>query len=68
MNAGIVAQNILLLCTSIDLVGCPCAEMNKETLKQLLSLNENQLQYITFPFLIRRTDHKIRGNNIKKLI
>jgi len=49
MDAGIVAQNILLFCTSIDMVGRPRAGMNKELIKKLLSLNETQYPLLNIP-------------------
>lgn len=49
MDAGIVAQNILLFCASIDMVGRPRAGMNKESIKELLSLNEAQYPMLNVP-------------------
>jgi len=49
IDAGIVAQNILLFCTSIDMVGRPRAGMNKELIKELLRLNETQYPLLNIP-------------------
>jgi nitroreductase len=49
IDAGIVAQNILLFCTSIDMVGRPRAFMNKESIKELLKLNEKQYPVLNIP-------------------
>lgn len=49
IDAGIVAQNILLFCTSIDMAGRPRAGMNKELIKELLSLNETQYPLLNIP-------------------
>ena len=49
MDAGIVSQNILLFCTSIDMVGRPRASMNKESIKDLLSLIDSQYPMLNIP-------------------
>ena len=49
IDAGIVAQNILLFATSIDMVGRPRAGMNKELIKELLNLNETQFPLLNIP-------------------
>jgi SagB-type dehydrogenase family enzyme len=49
MDAGIVAQNILLFCSSIDMVGRPRAGMNKQSIKELLHLNDQQCPMLNIP-------------------
>lgn len=54
IDTGIVAQNILLFCTSIDMVGRPRAFMNKESIKELLSLNEKQYPILNIPVAYKK--------------
>ncbi|MEW6507604.1 MAG: SagB/ThcOx family dehydrogenase [Bacteroidota bacterium] len=54
IDAGIVAQNILLFCTSIDMVGRPRAGMNKKIIKVLLSLNETQYPLLNIPISYKK--------------
>jgi len=49
IDTGIVAQNILLFCTSIDMVGRPRAFMDKDTIKELLKLNDKQYPILNIP-------------------
>lgn len=49
IDAGIVAQNILLFCTSIDMTGRPRSGMNRKLIKELLGLKESQLPLLNIP-------------------
>ena len=49
IDAGIVAQNILLCCTSIGLTGRPRSGMNRKLIKELLGLKESQLPLLNIP-------------------
>jgi len=49
MDAGIVTQNILIFCASVDLVSRPRAGMNKEKIKELLKLNDTQYPMLNIP-------------------
>lgn len=49
IDAGIVAQNILLFCTSIDMTGRPRSGMNRKLIKELLGLNDSQLPLLNIP-------------------
>lgn len=49
IDAGIVAQNILLFCTSIGMTGRPRSSMNKARIKELLGLKESQLLLLNIP-------------------
>lgn len=49
IDSGIVAQNLLLFCTSIDMVGRPRAGMNKDSLKEFLNLSETQYPLLNIP-------------------
>jgi SagB-type dehydrogenase family enzyme len=49
IDAGIVAQNILLFCTSIEMVGRPKTGMNKEIIREFLKLNETQYPMLNIP-------------------
>lgn len=49
IDAGIVAQNILLFCTSIEMVGIPRVSMNKEHIRALLRLKDSQLPILNIP-------------------
>jgi len=54
MDAGIVAQNILLFCASFDLACRPRAGMDKEKLKLLLKLTDTQYPMLNIPISNRR--------------
>ncbi len=49
MDAGIVSQNILLFATSVEMVGRPRASMDKELIKDMLSLSETQYPMLNIP-------------------
>lgn len=49
IDAGIVAQNILLFCTSIDMTGRPRSGMNRKLIKELLGLKDSQLPLLNIP-------------------
>jgi len=56
IDAGIVAQNILLFCTSIDMAGRPRAGMNRESIKKLLNLNKTQYPLLNIPVSYKKED------------
>ncbi len=54
MDAGIVTQNILIFCASVDLVSRPRAGMNKEKIKELLKLNDTQYPMLNIPISYKK--------------
>jgi SagB-type dehydrogenase family enzyme len=49
MDAGIVAQNILIFCSSVNLASRPRAGMNKEKIRELLKLKDTQYPMLNIP-------------------
>lgn len=49
MDAGIVTQNILLFCASVNLLSRPRAGMNKAKIKELIGLNNTQYPMLNIP-------------------
>lgn len=49
IDSGIVAQNILLFATSIDMMGRPRASMDLEVVKRTLNLSDTQYPMLNIP-------------------
>ncbi|MGV8090901.1 MAG: hypothetical protein AB2L24_03395 [Mangrovibacterium sp.] len=59
LDAGIVSQNIALFCAGTGLKTRPRAGMDKTKIKEVLSLNDDQLPMLNLPVGYQKNNFKV---------